>query len=120
MKVYLDDDHDANVLIGLLQHARHDVISPRAVGTSGIADSEHLHYAAAHESALLTGNVEDFAALHKQWMTQQLEHSGILMVHKENNSARDMSYHQIAQAVSKIEQSGIPLANACHNLNFWR
>lgn len=120
MKVYLDDDHDSNILIGLLQQAGHSVISPRAAGTSGVADSEHLHYAAARGLSLLTGNAEDFIALHNQWIAQQLEHSGILIVYRENNPIRDMSFHQIAQAVSKIEQSGIPLANTCHNLNFWR
>lgn len=120
MKVYLDDDHDSNALIGLLQQAGHDVTSPRAAGTRGIDDSEHLKYAAARGLLLLTGNAEDFLALHEQWMTQQLEHYGILMVYRENDPTRDMSFHQIAQAVTKIEQSGIPMENACYNLNFWR
>ena len=33
MRLYLDDDLDGNVLIGLLQYAGHEVVSPRAVGT---------------------------------------------------------------------------------------
>lgn len=66
MRVYLDDDLDSDALIGLLQQAGHDVVSPRAVGT------------------------------------------------------RDMSFQQIAQAVTRLEQSGIPLGNAFHNLNLWR
>jgi hypothetical protein len=43
-----------------------------------------------------------------------------LIVYRENNPVRDMTFHQIAQAVTKIEQSGMPMENACHNLNFWR
>ena len=31
MRLYLDDDLDGNILIGLLQHAGHTVVSPRAV-----------------------------------------------------------------------------------------
>ena len=29
MRLYLDDDLDGNILIGLLQHAGHAVVSPR-------------------------------------------------------------------------------------------
>ena len=42
MRLYLDDDLDANILIGLLQHAGHEVVSPHAVGTRGVQDSAHL------------------------------------------------------------------------------
>jgi predicted nuclease of predicted toxin-antitoxin system len=120
MRIYLDDDLDSNALIGLLQQAGHEVISPRAVGARGAADEEHLHYAATHLLALLTANAEDFIRLHEKWMEQQQEHQGILIVYRENNPARDLSFQQIAQAVTRLEQSGMPLANAYHNLNFWR
>lgn len=33
MRRYLDDDLDANALIGLLQHEGHEVVSPRAVAS---------------------------------------------------------------------------------------
>jgi hypothetical protein len=66
MRLYLDDDLDGNVLIGLLQHAGHDVVSPRAVGTRGVQDAVHLRYAADHGLVLLTANAKDFLALHAQ------------------------------------------------------
>jgi predicted nuclease of predicted toxin-antitoxin system len=119
MRISLDDDLDSNALIGLLQQAGHEVVSPRAVGTRGVPDEEHLRYAATHALILLTANAEHFIDLHREWMKQQ-EHYGILIVYRENNPARDMSFRQIAQAVTQIEQSGLPLANAFHNLNFWR
>ena len=120
MRVYLDDDLDSYALLGLLQHAGHAVTSARAVGNRGIDDEDHLRFAAAHSLALLTANAKDFIKLHKEWMRQQLQHPGILIVYQENNPVRDMTAQQIAQAVTKLEQSGIPLANAYHNLNFWR
>ena len=46
MKLYLDDDMDANELIGLLQHEGHAVMSPRAVAMRGAEDEAHLNYAA--------------------------------------------------------------------------
>lgn len=49
---------------------------------------------------------------------QGREHQGILIVYRENNPTRDMSSQQIAQAVTRLEQSGLPLKNSYHNLNF--
>lgn len=120
MRVYLDNDLDSNALIGLLWDAGHMVISPRAVGTRGIDDEDHLRFAAANSLTLLTANAKDFTNLHEELTKRQLQHSGILIVYRENNPARDMTSRQIAQALTKIEQSGIPIENACYNLNFWR
>ncbi len=120
MRIYLDDDLDSNALIGFLRQMRHEVISPRAVGTRGVADEEHLRYAAEHGLVLLTANAEDFVDLHGEWIRDQREHSGILVVYRENNPARDMTFRDIADAATRIEGSGARLANACYNLNFWR
>lgn len=120
MRVYLDDDLDSNALIGLLRSAGHEVISPRAAGIRGIDDEDHLRFAAANSLTLLTANAKDFTDLHEEWTKRQLQHSGILIVYRENNPARDMNPRQIAQAVTKIEQSDILIENACYNLNFWR
>jgi predicted nuclease of predicted toxin-antitoxin system len=120
MRVYLDDDLDSNALIGLLRQAGHEVVSPRSVGNRGVTDAKHLHYAATHELVLLTANAADFIDLHHEWMAQQREHHGILIVYRENNLVRDMNFQQITQAVTHIEQSGLPLTNAFYNLNLWR
>lgn len=69
---------------------------------------------------LLTANAGDFLDLHENWLRQGLTHQGILAVYRENNPARDMSFQQIARAVTRIEKSGLPLVNTFQNLNFWR
>lgn len=120
MRVYLDDDLDSNALIGMLKQAGHEVFSPRTVGTRGVADEEHLRYAAAHALVLLTANAEDFIDLHYEWMSQHREHNGILIIYRENNPIRDMNFQQIADAVTHLEQSGLPSTNSFYNLNFWR
>lgn len=120
MRVYLDDDLNSNLLIGLLRQGGHEVLSPRTAGTRGIHDDEHLAFATSHNAVLLTANALDFVQVHNERMTRQLEHPGILIVYRENNPSRDMNYYQIAKAVTRIEQSGISLASAFHNLNFWR
>lgn len=80
MRLYLDDDLDGNVLIGLLQHAGLDVVSPRAVGTRGVQDPVHLRYAADHDLVLLTANAKDFLALHAQWQQDGQAHAGMLLI----------------------------------------
>ena len=110
MNLYLDDDLDAKVLISRLQHEGHEVISPRAVSMSGSDDEAHLTYAASQHLPLLTADTRDFLALHQSWVAEGREH----------NPERDMSYGQIARAVSRLEHSGIPLSNSYQNLNMWR
>jgi len=120
MKIYLDDDHDADILIGLLQQSGHSVVSPRSVGTSGLSDNAHLDYSADNDCILLTANARDFIEQHKKRLVAGKHHPGILIVYKENNTKRDMTFQEIARAASNIEKSGLPLTDAYHNLNFWR
>ena len=120
MRVYLDDDLDSNALIGLLRGEGHEVVSPRDTGMRGASDEEHLIYSTAHGLVVLSANARDFLDRHSEWKSQQREHQGILLVYRENNAARDMNFHQIAKAVTRIERSGLQLEDSCHNLNFWR
>ena len=120
MRLYLDDDMDANELIGLLEHESHEVISPRNVAMRGAEDEAHLRYAADKQYVLLTANVRDFLTLHQRWQEEGQSHAGILAIYRENNPQRDMTYAQIARAVSHLEGVGLPLQNTFQNLNMWR
>jgi hypothetical protein len=120
MRLYLDDDMDTNELISLLQHEGHEVVSPRAVVMRGSHDAAHLSYAAAQNLVVLTANVRDFLTLHQTWQQDGREHAGILGTYRENNPQRDMTYAQIAQAVSRLEHSGLLIHSTFHNLNMWR
>jgi hypothetical protein len=120
MNIYLDDDMDANELIGFLEHEGHEVISPRRVAMRGAQDEAHLSYAAAEQCVLLTANVRDFLMLHQRWQEEGQSHAGILAFYRENNPRRDMTYGQIARAVSHLESAGLALPNTFQNLNMWR
>lgn len=89
MKIYLDDDMDANEFIGLLEHEGHEVISPRRVAMRGAQDEAHLSFAAAEQCVLLTANIRDFLTLYQRWQEEGQFH--------------------IARAVSHLESAGIAL-----------
>ena len=120
MRLYLDDDMDANELIGLLEHEGHAVVSPRSVAMRGAEDEAHLSYAATEQRVVLTANVRDFLTLHQRWQEEGRAHAGILGLYRENNPQRDLTYAQIARAVSHLERAGLALENTFQNLNMWR
>ena len=120
MRIYLDDDLDSNILNRPLSQSGHLVISPRAIGNKGLTDEEHLQYAANNLLVVLTANSQDFVRLHQIWLSQSLQHAGVLVVYRENNPARDMSFGDISSGVTRLEQAGVPIASNIHNLNFWR
>lgn len=120
MRLYLDDDMDANELIGLLEHEGHAVVSPRSVAMRGAEDEAHLSYAATEQRVVLTANVRDFLTLHQRWQEEGRVHASILGLYRENNPPRDLTYAQIARAVSHLERAGLALENTFQNLNMWR
>ncbi len=120
MRLYLDDDMDANVLLRFLQEEGHEVMSPRAVAMRGAEDEAHLQHAAVHQCTVVTANVRDFLTLHQTWQEEGRHHAGILALYRENNPQRDMTYAQIARAISRLARAGLPLQNTFHNLNMWR
>jgi hypothetical protein len=86
----------------------------------GAEDVAHLRYAAAHQCAVVTANARDFLTLHQTWQEAGWQHAGILALYRENNPRRDMTYAQIARAISRLARAGLPLQNTFHNLNMWR
>jgi hypothetical protein len=47
-------------------------------------------------------------------------HPGILIVYAENDRRRDLTPRGIAMAITKIEATGLPLADQLHSVNQWR
>ena len=120
LSIYLDDCSDDDRLINLLRRAGYVVVSPRDAGTVGWGDSDHLKYAAQHGHALLTHNPQDFRDLHNLWQTPGRQHSGILLVYRDNDLSKDMTANDIVRALENLLVSGLPIANHIHPLNHWR
>lgn len=120
MRLYLDDDSAAALLVRLLRHAGHDVQVPAGAGLSGQDDAIHLTYAVKEDRALLTGNHRDFLNLHNLVMQTQGHHPGILVVRRDNDPKRDLTPSGIVRATRNLLAANISLSDNYVILNHWR
>ena len=120
MRVYLDDDIAAALLTQLLRQAGHDVQRPADVGTVGEDDSRHLTHAVREGRVLLSRNHDDFENLHDLVVAAGGHHPGILIVRKDNNPRRDLSFAGIVRAIANLSAAGVPVADQFIVLNHWR
>ncbi|HVS36266.1 MAG TPA: DUF5615 family PIN-like protein [Gemmataceae bacterium] len=120
MKIYLDDDSAAALLVRLLKADGHDVVYPDQVGYGGKPDPAHFLFAIQNRRVLLTGNNDDFELLHDLVLGAGGRHPGLLVVRKDNDRKRDLDARRIARALRKLIQSGAPIADELIILNHWR
>ena len=120
MRIYLDEDSAAALLVALLQRAGHDVQTPADVGLLGKDDPIQLTHAIRNDRVLPTHNADDFEDLHDLIMAAGGHHPGILTVHKDNDPNRDLRPHDIVRAITKLLGSGLPIADNVYVLNHWR
>ena len=82
-KLYTDEDMSALVAT-LLRSRGLDVTTVPEQATLGKTDSEQLEFATSLARCLLTHNRVDFERLHLQYMEQNKQHSGIVIVPQKN------------------------------------
>lgn len=62
-----------------LRQQGYDVLSVIEAERNSISDLEQLAFAIQQKRAIFTFNAADFIALHLEYLSQQLEHSGIII-----------------------------------------
>src|SRR5262245_10553804 len=120
MRLYLDDNITDRRVVAQLQRMGHVVRLPAAAGYSGASDARHLAYAIREGYVLLTQNYQDFLDLHDLILAAGGHHRGLLFLYTEHDPTRDMTPRRIAVAITKLEATGVPLANQVYVLNHWR
>lgn len=116
VRLLLDECSQANILIGKLRDAGHDVLTVNKAGLRTAPDLEVFIAAINENRILLTHNCADFVALHNGRMGQGLTHPGVFLIYTDN-AGQDTSYDQVVKAIFNLEATAIPLASACHCLN---
>ena len=116
MRIYLDDCAYSKRLKRQLEAAGHEVQSPFGAGILGRMDDVHLEYAARHGWSLLTYNAADYLDLHER----RPGHAGILIVYREADFTKNLSYADIVRSIDNLVASGVPIEGEIHVLNYWR
>src|SRR4051812_28124784 len=80
LRLYLDEDTQAQALIAGLRARAVDVLTTSDAARNVTDDESQLAFATAKERVLVTCNVVDFPRIHSAWLTAQKEHAGIVIV----------------------------------------
>ena len=120
LKLYVDDSLDADVLAARCRKAGHSLISPRAVGLSGVNDAVHLRFAVEQKVPILTADRDDFRELHELVLAVNGHHTGILLVRRGRKRREQMSAARVVRALTRLEAAGINLHNRWIILNQWQ
>ncbi len=117
MKLLVDEDTKAKILMSLLRKAGHDAVSTQDIGIDTADDSNVFAEAQRLGRVMLTKNTEHFFDLHKQH--QESGHFGVLVIYQDANPDKDMRYEDIVKALGNIETSKVDLSNEFQSLNTW-
>jgi hypothetical protein len=120
MRIYIDEDLAAGVLVRLLTAAGHDVETPASAGSLGRSDAVQLTYGIHENRVCLTGNSEDYEELHLLVREAKGAHAGIMVVRHDNDPTRDLTPKGTVAASRKLESAGVPIANEYIILNHGR
>lgn len=115
LRLLIDEDSQAKLLVDFLRKAGHDVVTINELELAGSDDTVVLDCARKQERVLLTQNCRDFEALHQL----NSSHPGILAIYQDNYLSKNMLLKDIVKALSNLEAAGIPLANQFISLNHW-
>ena len=117
LRLYLDDCAYSKRLRDILRGEpyRDDVLTPVEAGLTGQADQVHFDFARSEQRIVVTKDPGDFEQLHRA----SPDHPGIFAIYQDNLPS-DMTAEDIARAIHRIEQAGVPIPGQLHVLNHWR
>jgi predicted nuclease of predicted toxin-antitoxin system len=120
LRLLLDEDSQAKILVAGLRAAGHDVLTASEDGLESASDADVVEFAKSAERIVLTRNCTDFVEIH----SMKPDHAGIICIFMSANSNKDMSYYDIVNAVGNIDtfagKVNWVLAGEFISLNSWR
>jgi hypothetical protein len=120
VKLYLDDDTCAALLVALFRKAGHDVVIPADIGMSGSHDAEHLLRSLRDGRVFMSYNYRDFKPIHELVVGSGGSHAGIVLIRRENDSRKNMTNKNIIAAIARVELAYADLTDELIILNDWR
>jgi predicted nuclease of predicted toxin-antitoxin system len=120
MTLYVDEDLASDELRDRLRNAGFQVMTVRENGQSNTHDAVILRTAIERDWVVLTRNVKDFRALHQLVLASGGQHPGVLFVHGEQNTSRNMKPMEVVTAIQKLISRRLPLVGETYDLNTMR
>jgi hypothetical protein len=111
----LDENMSDRRLASRLQ--AHDPVLAIDVGLKSTTDARMFIWAIIQAVSMLTRDSEDLTDLHDLIMAAGGYHSGVLVVRFDNDPRHNLTDRGIATAITKLESSGIPIADRIHVSN---
>ena len=99
-RLYIDEDAMSRALVQGLRARSIDVLTVFDCQMTGQNDLEQLTFSTAQKRVIYTFNVGDFCQLHKGFLSQKIEHAGIIVVHRLHYSVGE----QLKQLLSLINK----------------
>ncbi len=86
IRLYIDEDASRNSFVLALRELNFDLVTTAEAENLGLADLEQLIWATNNHRAIYTFNVKDYCRLHKIYMSEMKQHSGIIVVPRQSYS----------------------------------
>ena len=120
MRLLLDENTSDRRLASRLRALAHDPLLAVDVGLTSSTDPRVFIWAITQAVPVLTRDSDDFTDLHELIMAAAGHHSGVLIVYFDDDPRRNLTDRGIANAISKLDASGVAIADRIHVLNQWR
>lgn len=82
IKLYIDECAIRDAFVNELKSRCIDVTTTKEENKSGYSDEQQLDFAGSLGRTIFTYNVNDFKALHEQYISQGKRHSGIILANQ--------------------------------------
>lgn len=79
-RLYMDEDSLHEAILGALRRDGFDCLTTDEAGRRTTSDEQQLEFAAEIGRVIFTHNTGHFADLHKQWVSEGRQHSGIIVL----------------------------------------
>lgn len=80
VRLYVDEDAGEAAVVEGLQARGFDVLTTAKADRLGTTDTEQLRFATENGRAIFTFNASDFTRLHGEFLDNEVDHAGIIVI----------------------------------------
>lgn len=102
LRLYFDEDSSERAVIRGLRARGFDLLTAKEAGQLTTTDPEQLDFAVQMARAIYTLNVGDFALLHREYLSEGKEHSGIIAIPEQRYSIGE-KIRRLAELLSTVQ-----------------